>query len=601
MSLIFILKLTFELSKWSLILHVSVSFRSTMPRPRQPDTLENTCIRCVAYHELIWGREELTRLPACFIEKLLDGVLEGMEGAGEGRVWQTFLRSAFFGVKINRVRYQPWRNVSSFYLTSSNTDSSRQGPLPPRCDVENAFARFLQSSKHLVDIDLHIDFMPFWHHDFSTLGGVFHLLNGCDLSELAVLNMKGMRFCENTMEILANNCPRLQELRLEDCTCVNDDMIKLLIKKSDDGSSVLKHLKVLDVRRTNISQKGVRHILECIPTITHLYHPEVLPVALQLLQCGALTPPLHLEWLKLSGLDELINYVEHKDDILIDGAAFSNVTNVTIILENSTEAAQLKAFSPIKNLRELKIMRQSSHSYLFEPHISKLIQNTGGNLYTLCLEDVAYISFSTIGKSCPNLRRFDAHFLSVQSDIHEAVFQSYFQNVEVLCLHEADEMPSDYVIHPEIEQIILDLISPMHKLISLKLKTIAISDTFLFSLLSRNPLTLIESIELDNCYMMADDIVPFIGQCAKLRKLSVGYSLPESSSDRSDFYCQFTTLPESFLAGELEYRGWDVELSLEADCIDYEMYPSRYFSTSSDDEWNWSKSKMFHIRSRVDR
>ena len=586
------------------ILHVCVSSRSSMPRPRQPDTLENACISYVAAHESLWDREELTCLPASLTEKLLEEVLGNVALRG-GRLWPILLwhfkRSSFFGVHINHVSYKPWTGLVPFHMNSSNIYSMK--PVPKINDVEWCFAKFLQSCKQLVNLDLRSDGELYWRSKFDTVGGVFNMLNGCDLSKLQVLNMKAMVFSENTMEMLGNNCPRLRELYLEGCTCVNDDTITLLIKNGHDGQCVLKNLKVIDVRNTNLKQRGVQHILECIPTITHLYHPKVIPVALQLLQWRCLTPPLHLQWLQIDGLCELINSVEHTANVPLEFSAFANVTSVGIFLTNSTEIEQLKVFHQLKNLRKLNIRTWLSESFVFEPCISTLIQNTGSNLHTLLLENVSQISFSTIGKSCPNLRCLTAHFWSVQADVYFAGRQSYFKNVETLCLHQEvpldGTLPPEIVIHPQIKKIILGLILPMHRLKSLELANIRMDDTFLFSLLSVNPLTLIETIVLSECiYMMNDDILSFIGQCAKLRKLSIGYY------NRNDLYAI------SQLTEEVANRGWDIELSLDSynlhDFLSDDEGNSEDDGSSndegnaddegtSDDEGNWSVTKLCHI------
>ena len=217
--------------------------------------------------------------------------------------------------------------------------------------------------------------------------------------------------------------------------------------------------------------------------------------------------------------------------------------------------------------------------FAFEPWISTLIQITGNNLCELWLEDVTYFSFSTVGKTCPNLHCLRVHFWSVQSDECPTGLQSYFRNVDTLYLLQG---VSSNMIHPEIEQIILGLIEPMDKLKSLELSDIKMSDTFLFSLLSRNPPAIIETIDLAACdiQMMNDDIVSFIGQCAKLKKLSIRRS---TLYDPSHELLPYATDPE--LIAELANRGWDVELllNMHAPCHDEDS------SGSEIDDWVWDE------------
>ena len=93
------------------------------------------------------------------------------------------------------------------------------------------------------------------------------------------------------------------------------------------------------------------------------------------------------------------------------------------------------------------------------------------------------------------------------------------------------------MIHPEIGQIILGLISPMHKIKSIELSDIKLSNTFLMSLLSSNPLNDVEMISLVGCdiKMISDDISRFIEKCAKLRELSIWYANLYDSIYLSEF------------------------------------------------------------------
>ena len=564
-----------------LVLHLLPFIRSIMPRRHQPDTLKTACIHCMARHESSWGQEDLTRLPPSLTETLLDEVLQRMISRGPDlNLLQHFDKSAFFGIQVNHVKYSSWCCQAD------------------RLDIiDGCFVRFLHSCKGLVHLELNVGAM-----DLSSLGihrrdgGAFYLLNGCDLSKLQVLHMEYVMLCKDAMEMIGGNCSRLRELHLRSDGSVNDDTIKLLIRKGLDGECMLKHLKVLDVRCTNISHRGVRHILECIPTITHLYHHEVAPVALQLLQCGALTPPLHLECLEIQSLDQLIYDMEHTTKHPLDFSVFSNVKSLDILLEH-TECEQLKVFHPIKNLCKLKISPKTQPSnqstwdfsslplpsLAFDPLVSTLIEIVGGNLYELWLEDVTLVSFLTIGKSCPTLRGLHIDFQSVQSKERPIGLQNYFQNIEELDLCQI----SFDMIHPETEQIILGLISPMRKIKSLELSDIKLSNTFLLSLLPSNPLNDVEMISLvgSDIKMISDDISWFTKQCAKLRKLSIWYANLYDSIYLSEF--GFHRKLTEKIAG----RGCNVELWLKTDppnsiCDSDEDYPF-VCDTSWDDGDYW--------------
>ena len=394
--------------------------------------------------------------------------------------------------------------------------------------------------------------------------------------------MKAMLLREKAMRMLRRRCSRLRELHLEKWQSVNNDTIKIIITKGNDGQCVLNYIKVLDVGGMNISNAGLQHILECISSISHLYHHKVIPAALQLLQRGSLTAPLHLECFEISGLRGLFSSVEHISNTSFDLSAFVNVTSVVIVLgisqklSNQKSSTQLEVFAnwksgqtqkktfiywtpPPREVINPNIGRYPTRSVLFSPWVSTLIQITGGNLYELWLEDVLYISFTTIGKTCQNLRCLCVHFWCVQSDAHPTALQRYFENIEILCL--LREVFSNTML-PSIEQIIIGLIAPMHKFKALELSDIKMNDTFLFNLLSSNPPSVIEVIVLAACgiHMMNYDIVSFIGQCAKLRKLSINFA-----SLYADSYSSDMSGLDPELTKELSDRGWDVERLLSMD------------------------------------
>ena len=438
-------------------MHVSLSSRSAMPRHRRPDTLKDAAIHCVASHESLWGREDLTRLPASLTEKLLDEVLQRMQSHGLDLLGH-FQRSAFFGVRINHVSYKSWHCNLRYRKYNSSKDRWKY-----MSDLKRCFARCLQSSEQLVGLELNFDRRLFG--DTHLYHDAFYLLSGCDLHNLQVLTLKG-DFCENTMRLLGFSCPQLRELYLESFVSVHDDTIKILIEKGQDGQCGLKNLKVIDVRNTMIGEKGLWHILECIPTITHLYHPNVIPIALQLFRQGLLKPPLYLECLEIIGLQQLIYKTEYTKNVPLDLSAFFNVTSVVIVLEDSSEAEQLKYFYPLENLCTLKIRtnseqpflcgtmpassvftpyirRQPTRCFVFDPWVSTLIQITGGNIRELWLEDVRYISFSTVGKACPNLHCFRVSYqlewhIPVQSFIKKST-RCHKNNTNSRMPHSHDE------------------------------------------------------------------------------------------------------------------------------------------------------------------
>ena len=282
---------------------------STMPHPRQPDSLQDSCIHFIANNEKLWLGTDFNYLAISCFEKLLEAVLKRLrDHCKPSIVWSDFLRSGFFGVRVNRVRYEPWG-----YLVLGRYCPSNERLI--LSDVETLFAKFLQCSMQLVDLDLSVGprLKPYPEEM------IHNLIDVCDLSNLQVLNMSRMRFCENSMAVLERKCPRLRELRLERCECVNDNTMTKLLKKDSDGYCTLSHIKVLDVRGTGISHRGVQHVLECIPTITHLHHLQVIPVALKLLHRSILTLPFSLELLETKPWNELADSIaEHVGAVPLD-------------------------------------------------------------------------------------------------------------------------------------------------------------------------------------------------------------------------------------------------------------------------------------------
>ena len=310
---------------------------------------------------------------------------------------------------------------------------------------------------------------------------------------------------------------------------------------------------------------GVQHILECIPTITHLYHPQVIPVALKRLKCGTLTAPLDQKTLEIRGLDELIVAMEKTADVSLDLSAFSNVTDLVIYLKDATECKHLGVFYPLEKLTKLnirntrrfagvKIFSESVDSYMgvametfpFE-YISELLQNVGGSLHELRLENVSDISFLTIGQSCPNLGILSANFSSIKAESNVADLQLCFQKVQSLDLLQHNQGASNMTCC-ESDKLFLGLLSPMHSLQFLKLSGIWMGNRFLLNVLLKNPLGHLEVAKLYiGCGMNSGEMLLFIEGCAKLRKIEIGPGLANSIEEPKIFQNQ------------IKDHGWDVD------------------------------------------
>ena len=551
-----------------------------MPRPRKPDSLEQLCINFIVRTEQLWERADIVYLTVALTEKLVDAVLKRIAYIPDddltrtARLWFRFEHSKFVGAQVNHMYYESWLNCVPTGLSLMWNNA------PQRCVMERLFFKFLQSSNNLIELNLSAQ-MSSCNYNIGL--SIFHkcVLNKCDLSKLQMLDMSDPYIYNETVEFFGTSCPNLRELRLQECKGFDDDTVKVLIKEDSAGQCSLRHLKVLDVRDTSVSHCGVQHILECIPTITHLYHPHVIPVALKLLKCGTLTAPLHLKTLEIRGLEALIFAVEQTEDVSLDLSAFPNVTDLVIYLIDAAELKKVGVFHPLKKLTKLNIREaaidngfpffyefsngyfEATERFPFEPLLG-LLQNVGSSLYELHLGNVSAISFLAIGQSCPNLGILNANFLYIKAESNVADLQLCFQKVRSLELVQCDLEPPN-MICCESDKLFLGLLSPMHRLQYLKLSGIELGNRFLLNVLLKNPLADLEVLELYiSCGMKSAEMLLFIESCAKLRKIEIGPGF------------SYTTQHSKIFQKVIKDHGWDVECVLYTD------------GSSSSGEWSGS-------------
>ena len=309
---------------------------SSMPRSVRPASLKNSCIHFIAKNEDLWSQPDISCLVAPVIEKLLKAVLGRVQKARH--LWWNFQNSEFFGVPINHVEYLQWNPLELF---SEDTSSLLL------CEsIDDAFTKFLQRCRQLTHLKLNTLGSP--------LGGrVYDLLSGCDLSNLWVLNMDHMELGNDALGVIGSCCPKLRELRLGCVSGVNDDTLKLLIKKGPDGQCVLRHLKVLDLESTGVWDFGIQYALTSIPTIAHLNHYRMLPAALELLHRGSVITPFQLEKLDVRDMNVLFCIDQNCAGYPLDMSAFSKVKDIAIVLEYHKELELLKGFYPLLKLDKL--------------------------------------------------------------------------------------------------------------------------------------------------------------------------------------------------------------------------------------------------------
>ena len=520
---------------------------SSMPRSVRPASLKNSCIHFIAKNEDLWSQPDISCLVAPVMEKLLKAVLGRVQKARH--LWWNFQNSGFFGVPTNHVEYLQWNPLELF---SEDTSSLLL------CEsIDDAFTKFLQRCRQLTHLKLNTLGSP--------LGGrVYDLLSGCDLSNLWVLNMDHMELGNDALGVIGSCCPKLRELRLGCVSGVNDDTLKLLIKKGPDGQCVLRHLKVLDLESTGVWDFGIQYALTSIPTIAHLNHYRMLPAALELLHRGSVITPFQLEKLDVRDMNVLFCIDQNCAGYPLDMSAFSKVKDIAIVLEYHKELELLKGFYPLLTLDKLHLKipfysgtawklsrRPSDESYKtinvipFEPHVSGLIQNVGSSLKQLELYIVSQVSFLTIGQLCPNLRHLTVSFLCVKPEVAVSDLQSCFQHVEYTSLRRCGLCEYGDASPKEYGEIFLALLSPMHKIKCLTMHDISLGKRFLFDLISRNRLSCLEVLSLfgNSSFMTNSDMLLFFEDCPRLWR--------------------FITDVDGGLELQCKARGWDIECPIE--------------------------------------
>ena len=529
-----------------------------MPRPQQPVPLIDSCVRCVAANENLWGSASFCSFPAPLMEKILNAILtrDTEEDIELEKIRNLVIRSGktFMGVSVNRLKLSEWKCLST--CAGHRTTKAKR-------KLDKWFNKFLRHCRNLADLDMT------GYCEFLSKKDMPAILKDIKVDKLRSLNVSGLysdvnhNVSTDIMKILRKRCSGLRKLILRNSPNVSDNTMIALFGAS--RYACLNELKFLDVRGTVVGTPGVACILKNAQSLTHFYHSQmylVVAVAHRLVSRNIVRSPLSLQYLFIDCVYSLNKSVACMANLPLDFSMFSNATHFAIILRNNEEHKILAAMAQLKKLTKFTLneidynepYRNSydlSHVSPFEPYISSFIENIGPQLTELSLSVVDEISFLMIGQYCPKLLSLTADFITTKREANYSGFSDIFKTIETLELSQQGAPKTGLAY-------LIPLLSPMHNLRTLKLNNLGLDESFFEMLILCNPLSHLEVLEVSSCCTVTGEaLVRFIASCPKLKDLT--FDLPRGVYQTDeDHYAAGCNL-SSHLEQTIEQEGWDLD------------------------------------------
>ncbi|KAF8767383.1 uncharacterized protein LOC129967108 [Argiope bruennichi] len=273
------------------------------------------------------------------------------------------------------------------------------------------------------------------------------------LSKVQVLQLANTIFSDNSMAIIAKNCPELKSLDVYQCSRVSDKGLEILCEAPPP-------LENLNVEHTSVTYRGVALVLKKIPSLTKLFFdnvPRAIFEATGLNETSGISNYIVLNLNNLVILNNPMRPENHLTTILNVCTVSCPYVQNLIVSEIITEE-QLDLISTFENL----VIVSLQCSTIVNPKlcINNFLEIRGSKLTSLSLTSFS-LSVKLLASCCPNLESLGLQYPSFEDtdDICSSSTDLGFSRLRIFNLQNAslemNESQISFIISssPNLEEL----------------------------------------------------------------------------------------------------------------------------------------------------
>ena len=320
---------------------------------------------------------------------------------------------------------------------------------------------------------------------------------------LVSLDLSRTKTSDQALTILAHHCYALLELKLTGCPVTDNSMVNLCVTLGPQDKRKCPLLKKLEINDTMVGLKGIKTVLENVPTLQWLEHPMTC------LAVAEIHKGEDIENIPPGNLHTLTNLNLHLNEFLLGNNHLIQpyvATACALCPRTSTVKMEVPVgfiLDALTTLTELHTLHLLSDEYEDFEDCVPLLQVRGSQLTCLYLNEFFAVDLDLLGSLCPNLKRLSivyhndpgtftvgSHPELVQAGPPNDQIFSQLEELKLFCFPGCDLVPAQ-------------LTSLLVRCVALKFLTLnsihALTDDVLEDVLKVNPLRHLTLLHLDNC------------------------------------------------------------------------------------------------------
>jgi len=322
---------------------------------------------------------------------------------------------------------------------------------------------------------------------------------------LVKINLSGNVIDDRSFETIGVTCQKLQHLNVSGST-ISGCGLKF-ISKSNQNVPRCKKLQHLNILKTILTKEDVASFLYFHPLVTDVHYEDTIG-ALAALEILKKEHNCKLQF-RAMGCSEVTDYkvkvlsCNEKRDINLE---FSHALNENPDFEGLKIAnshfriSSLSQITRSQNLHSLEIGNNDTFSIDFKKGIAPILTSCGISLKKLVLDKYRFVDIELIGKFCKKLEILGLSHIITYGRLQNICKSSF-------CKLEELDFTNEYGC-PIVSKVLKQLLFFSKNLQYLHLQRIDCLDDVLWSqALSKNKLTNLISLTLDQCHSISGDLV----------------------------------------------------------------------------------------------